>query len=222
MTFSHKLRILFAFLTLWGIGYALPGVQVSPEMVLAVEDRLREGQDQRLVLVQNAAIDGVNAYRSQAGKTHYRFLLSSEGSSYSAIMFEGDWTEEEVAILRSGRADLIGFWETFQGAPSFTTKLVFASAGEAPSEQPDRTREYVRVEAESIGGVEPFVSKAQKMHVRFTFSVSGYPGPFEGVVYEGDWDNDLLSTLRSGRATMIGYWDEYQDEPYFVLTRVER
>jgi len=107
------------------VALALPGITPPPELIYEIQPRLRKGQAEALVLVQDALIEQLHTFKSAAGLTHLRFIFTIGPESHSAIMFEPDWTAEERYLLESGRASLVGIWETFQGKPSFTTKLVF-------------------------------------------------------------------------------------------------
>lgn len=71
-----------------------------------------------------------------------------------------------------------------------------------------------------ITKVEKFVSRSKKTHIRFEFTVNGKT--YKGIFYEGDWNSDHLAALRSGKATLVGYWDTYRGGPSFVAKTARR
>ena len=221
------LRFLFVILLLLVgcvLAAGLPGESPPPDLVNQIQPRLRAGQAESLVFIQNVETSAVASFTSGAGRNHYRYNFTVDDAAYSAIFFEGDWTENEIASLETGTATLVGFWDTFQNQPSFVTKLVIPSVlatGEHESEARQLQRPLIRIDDAQTNDIEKFVSRAQRTHVRFSFDVEGYPQGFRGIVYEGDWNSYLLNVLRSGSADMIGYWDEYAGEPFFVLVRLE-
>lgn len=218
--------LMFVYLVLSTFVYALPGAQAPQALINQISSRLRYGEAEKLVFVENADVRHVEAFTSQAENRHYSYLFTISHVTYAAIFFEGDWTTEQTALLESGNVNLVGWWDVYQGEPSFVTKLVLPSsapeninteASAASSEE-----KLLKIEDAAIDDLEKFVSKARKMHVRFTFTVPGYAEIYEGIVYEGDWNTDILDVLRSGQATLIGYWDSYEGEPFFVMLRVKQ
>lgn len=77
-----------------------------------------------LVEIRQARITKVEKFFSRSKKTHFRFEFVVNQKAYRGIMFEGDWNSDHVARLRSGKATLIGYWDTYQGNPSFVAKTV--------------------------------------------------------------------------------------------------
>jgi hypothetical protein len=78
----------------------------------------------------------------------------------------------------------------------------------------------VEIRQAAITKVEKFISRSKKTHIRFTFKVGGKT--YNGIFYEGDWNSDHLAALRSGKATLIGYWDTFMGRPSFVAKSARR
>lgn len=137
-------------------------------------------------------------------------------------MYGGDWGDAEEALLSSGRVNLVGLWGEYNSAPSLTTKWVEAAPAEpAAGNEARQDHDLVFIEGAAVSQVTKFVSRSLKMHVRFVLQAPGDVRELQGVAYEGTWNSDMLETLRSGTANLVGYWDEYQDAPSFVLLRLE-
>ncbi|MBA3891778.1 MAG: hypothetical protein H0X64_14750 [Gemmatimonadaceae bacterium] len=187
--------------------------------------RLLEGQEGRLVWIENVIVTPPTIATSQAGRRHLRFRLAVDGGSYDSIMYAFDWSDVDRDRLATGRVHLLGFWDTFQGASSFVTKWVeevdgpYGTTAHAPAPAHPGSPLVMIADART-SGVEKFVSSSLRMHARFSFSVPGDASTYAGIVYEGVWTSDLLDRLRSGRADLIGRWDTSEAEPYLVLERV--
>ncbi len=226
-----SLRIIyplcFALASLLSFGLAQPGSPPPLGLVLKIEtaQRLRQGQLEKLVWIERATAKRVEVFTSRSGRTHVRFDFEANGEWFSAIMFAGEWTETEVSLLRSQEVSLIGLWDRYGGAHSLVTKWVtLANAYADPYETAqavDRERDMVSIENAHTYDITKFVSRSTRMHARFKFRVAGRSDEFSGIVYEGVWNTDLLDRLRSGTANLVGYWEEYQGEPSFVLRAVE-
>lgn len=231
----HLKRTLRA-LTLLAAAAALaqPGNAPPPGLLIKVETagRLQAGQAEDLVYVENVAVSELQRFESSSGRTHLTFTFDVGGERFAAIMYEGDWSEAEEERLGSGTVSLIGLWDEYRGAPSLTTKWVEGAedvaarsaapaTAEATADAAQDHRELILIEGAAVSQVEKFVSRATKMHVRFVLQAPGDERAFQGIVYEGSWNSDTLAVLRSGTANLVGYWDDYQGEPSFVLTKLE-
>lgn len=222
--------ILFSFT----FAFSQSGVTPPPGLLIKVHEagRLLDGQEARLVWLEDVEVSAVERFTSNSSREHLRFSLHVDGQRFGAIFYAFDWTDEDLRRLQTGRVSLIGLWETFQGEPSFVAKWAEASDGaylssgnhsstQGSANAHSSSRELVRIANAQTYGVEKFVSKSLRMHVRFGFTLDGDPRSFDGVIYEGVWSSSLLDSLRQGTATLVGYWDEFQDSPSFVLERVE-
>ncbi len=209
--------------------YAQPGSTPPPDLLIRAETagRIQPGQEAALVYLENVDIVELQRFDSSSGRTHLTFDVVAAENRYAAIMYDGDWNEVDETQLNAGTANLIGEWDEHQGLPSFTTKWVetaevapaeptATAANEAPEE-----RDLVLIENAGIAQVTKFVSRSQKTHVRFMLQAPGDDRELGGIVYGGNWDSDMLAVLRSGTANLVGYWDEYQGAPSFVLEKLE-
>jgi hypothetical protein len=72
----------------------------------------------------------VSPYSAKSGRLHLRFdLVDGTGARLSAIGFEGDWTQETLALLRSGRTlEIDGRTSSYGGRPSLIVTRVAAGA----------------------------------------------------------------------------------------------
>lgn len=210
-------------------GLAQPGNTPPPGLMIKIEasGRLLDGQVAELVYLTDATITDLQNFESSNGRTHLSFTVTIGGESYSAIMYGGDWGETDEVRLTSGVVDLVGLWDEYNGASSFVAKWVegegdvqtnaLVASEVAGLNAPD----LVLVEGATITDVNKFVSASLKMHVRFLLKAPDDNRTFAGIAYEGDWNSDTLAVLRSGSANLVGYWDEYQGEPSFVLRGLE-
>jgi len=226
------MRTIVLLLALGGVAFGQPGVPPPPGLLVKVQQsgRILDGQAPDLVWLENVGVEDLEAFTSQADRTHLRFEIVRAGERYSAIMYAFDWGEVDRNRLASGRVHLVGLWDEYRGEPSFVAKWVEVDAEDADATDFDSEgsvaeapspRTLVRIADARPVNVEKFVSRALRMHARFTFMVPDDPATYEGIVYEGDWDTELLDVLRSGYATMIGYWNTDGDEPFFVVQRVD-
>ncbi|HEX2864340.1 MAG TPA: hypothetical protein VHN99_07205 [Deinococcales bacterium] len=206
---------------------ALPGTK-PPASVLAPAARHVRSSSERakLVWIASARITNVESFTSKAGKKHVGFTLTAGGETHDAIAYQGDWTANDLVQLRTGAAGLVGFWTTYQGQPSFTTKAILKPQGAVPSsfaanaeKAPDGTP-LKKIAGASITNVETFTSQAGKKHLRFRLTVSGKS--YAAIIYEGNWDAAMLARLKTGRATLIGYWDKYGNDDSFIVRQVTK
>lgn len=102
-------------------GLPLP---LSPAIVQGAPPSTDSDTRPALVEIRQARITQVEKFISRSKKTHFRFEFVVNQKTYRGIMFEGDWNSDHVARLRSGKATLIGYWDTYQGTPSFVAKTV--------------------------------------------------------------------------------------------------
>ncbi len=88
-----------------------------------ISDLPAEGVNVTLVGVR---AEIVSPYSAHSGRLHLRFdLVDSTGDRRSAICFEGDWTEETAALLRSGvPLEVAGRTSSYSGRPSLIVKRV--------------------------------------------------------------------------------------------------
>jgi hypothetical protein len=208
---------------------AQPGEVPPPGLLIKVETsgRLQDGQETDLVYLEGVGISDLQRFESSAGRTHLTFTVDVGGEQFSAIMYGGDWGDAEEARLGSGTVSLLGLWDEYNGAPSLTTKWVegadenLAETEEAPTDEVQEEHDLVLIEGAMVSDVTKFVSKSLKMHVRFVLQAPGDDRSLSGIAYEGSWNSDMLETLRSGTANLVGYWDEYQGSPSFVLLKLE-
>lgn len=226
------MRTIVLLLALGGVALGQPGAPPPPGLLVKVQQsgRILDGQAPDLVWLEGVGVEDLETFTSQADRTHLRFQIVPAGERYSAIMYAFDWGEADRDRLASGRVGLVGLWDEYRGEPSFVVKWVEADAedADAPDTASEGTvdvtppsRTLVRIDDARPANVDKFVSRALRMHARFTFTVTDDPATYEGIVYEGDWDTELLDVLRSGQATMTGYWNSDGDEPFFVVQRVD-
>jgi len=222
----HRFAAAVLLAVLLGSTLAQPGSGPPEGLVIKVAEsgRLSAAQLPRLVWIENARASRTDVFTSGAGRRHLRFSATIEGSTYAAIMYDGDWTNVDRERLDSGAVHLLGLWDTFQGEPSLVVKWVETldgsyALGALPSRPPNAPT--VRIESARTSGVDKFVSSTLRMHARFTFTVDGQDTAYHGIVYEGVWTTALLDRLRIGSSHLIGYWDERNDAPFFVVTEVE-
>lgn len=202
----------------------LPGVPTTPAQ-LGTTLNLGRSEAGRLVLIRGAQISGLEQFQSKAGLTHLRFRISAGGASYSAIAYQNDWTPAMRRALESGRVDVAGVWDTFQGAPSFTLKhaVLTGAQAAAPANTTSSTgasRDLLRIRSAAItpGSVQKFTARSQARHVSYSFMVDGKS--YQGVMYAGTWNSAALEQLRSGRATLYGRWGTFEGRPNFITTQV--
>lgn len=214
------LNFLFLALSLTAI---LPGVSTTPAQ-LGTSINLRSSEVNRLVLIRGVQISGVEDFKSKSGLTHLRFRLTSGSTTYTAIAYQNDWTPEIRRALQSGRVDVAGLWDTFQGVPSFTLKHALVAGRPAPASTPaprdTSTGALLRIRDAFVppGNVQKITSRAQARHVTFTFLVGNKS--YQGVMYAGTWNSAALDLLRGGRVTLYGRWGTFEGRPNFITTRV--
>ena len=214
---SARTLFLIAAL-LGGASMALPG-QATTAQALGGGVNVRANDVGRLVLIERAVPSQVEVFQSRAGHQHLRFKASIDGQTYAAIMYSGDWTPADQARLGAGQVQLVGLWDTYANAPSLTVKKVLGGAPAPPAGAPG-TAPLLKIAGAQVHvtNIQKYSSAAQKMHVTYTFAVSGKS--YQGVMYAGTWSSTSLSLLRSGRATLYGRWGTYQGKPNFVTERV--
>jgi hypothetical protein len=230
-------RFVLPYLLLLGFCFALPGGQPPAEVLsrAIATGRVSQNEQARLRWIPSAHAEQVEVFTSSTGRTHVRFLLvNGEREAYRAIMYQGDWTPEDKALLEGGAVGLLGYWESYRGEPSFVAVWLTpaeavtgataqasppASAAPRPSTTPAKPQPtLLQIRQASVSKVEKFISQSKKIHIRFEFVVNGKR--YRGIMFEGDWNTDYLNRLRSGKATLIGYWDTYEGSPSFVTKRV--
>lgn len=91
-----------------------------------------------------------------------------------------------------------------------------AEAGRLLDGQHDR---LVWIEDVRVSGLELYESQAGRRHLRFVATISGQP--YAAIQYEGDWTDADRTRLTSGRAHLLGVWDEFRGEPSLVVKWVE-
>lgn len=219
---SHTmlLRTLFVAAALLVSPQALPGKATTPQ-ALGITLTLRGDEARKLVLIKEASASQVSLFRSNGGRTHLKFRIEAEGQTYEAIMYQGEWNAADRERLAAGPVDLVGVWGTFANQPSLTVKRVLTQSPQAAPATAAK-KPLLKIEAAQInvGSLQKFRSAAQKVHVTYTFTVNGKT--YQGVLYAGSWSTPTLDLLRSGRATLYGWWSTYADKPSFVTEKVER
>lgn len=200
---------------------ALPGQATTPQAAGVTNLLLRSDEARKLVFINNVQILDFSPFTSQAGKKHLRFKMSVGGVSYNAVMFEGDWRPQDQAILKKGKAHLLGVWGAFDGKPSFTALRAVSQpithnpkAAKAPATLVIRNAQIL------TATVSQFESASKKQHITFSFVTQGKT--YQGIVYEGDRSEDTAKLLRSGKVNLYGKWSEYNNKPSFVIERVEK
>lgn len=207
-----------------GIAAELPGVTPPSELLesIAQEANLTPDELSGYLWVTGVEVKQVQRFISAAGKEHIRFLMFFQGKPYSAIMYEGDWTEKDFQNLKSGQVGLLGAWDLFRGQPSFEVKYVrplHGSPANSPTSPTSTAKKpLVQIRGAKVSAVEKYISSSQRQHVRYQFLVNGKT--YWGIAFAGDWNSDMLQLLRSGTVTLIGYWDEFEGQPSFVTTKV--
>lgn len=203
---------LFTLLLLSFPASALPGTSVTPQ---SLNLNVRSAQASRLVLLSDAHVSQVEAYRSQSGHEHLKFQITVAGVRYGAIEFDTPYSPAVAAGLQRGPVRLIGVWDSYQGEPSFTVLKVL---GEPVSSATAGTLLRIDDAVISLSSIEKYTSAAHKVHVLYRFKVG--TSSYQGVIYDGDWTSATLATLRSGHATLYGSWSKYRNQPSFVTRRV--
>ena len=228
LAWSVRYTVLSSLLLATSTGFAQPGNAPPPGLLIKAETagQIQTAQEAALVYLDNVEVIDVQRLESSSGRTHLTFNVVVAEGRYAAIMYDGDWNETDEARLNTGKVSLLGEWDEYQGAPSFITKWVEAEVAPADSEalavdKAPKERDLVLIEGAAISQVTKFVSRSLKMHVRFVLQASGDGRELTGIVYEGNWSSDMLEVLRSGTANLVGYWDEYQGAPSFVLEKLE-
>lgn len=217
---------------------ALPGVPPPTEALSQAvsSGRIARSEAPRMTWVAPAKARGTEVFVSSANKTHLRFTLeTAAGESFAAIMYEGDWNGEDRARLDGRELGFLGYWDTYRGQPSFVAVWLGAPlmAPAAPqAERPAQTGvaqpqapaqqapppALLQIEGAAVSKVEKFVSRDKKTHIRFQFVVGSKT--YRGMILERDWTSDHLARLRSGRATLIGYWEPYEGVQTFMTKQV--
>jgi hypothetical protein len=108
-------------------------------------------------------------------------------------------------------------WSGPQSRPEAAEKSIFFAQRNPSGSEEDRPP-LVEIRQVRISKVEKFISRSKRTHFRFEFTVNGKR--YRGIIFEGDWNSDHLARLRSGKATLIGYWDTHMGNPSFVAKTV--
>ena len=222
MRFNRRHFAVLAFFSL--NASALPGNTTTPQ-ALGLNLALRPEEQSQLVVIENARVSKVEAFRSQAGRDHLRFQISTDGESYPAIKFNTSYTQATAQALEGGPVRLVGIWSSYRGEPSFTVMKVLAQAAvrpvagnQATGNVPAGTLLRIDSAVITVASIEKYTSAAHKVHVLYNFKVGAKA--YQGVLYDGDWTSKTLNVLRSGHATLYGTWSEYRSQPSFVTKRV--
>lgn len=80
--------------------------------------------------------------------------------------------------------------------------------------------DYIKIDPATITNVHKFVSRSGKTHLKFRLTAKRQTYP--GIMFQGKWNTDSLSALRSGTVALYGYFNVYDKRYSFVATRVER
>lgn len=203
------------------LALSLPGQSTTPQAIGAKNLLLRTDERDKFVFVNNVKASAVEPFTSSKGRKHLRFQMTVAGSTYPAVMFEGDWKPADQVNLQKGNVHLAGVWGKFDDKPSFTAMRVFTSLikpdANAPKVTPTLMIRNVQVH---IPSVTQFTSTSKKVHLTFSFVTEGKN--YQGVVYDGNWTSETAKMLKSGRANLYGTWAEYNGKPSFVTEKVEK
>lgn len=216
------LPVLAALLILSQVqALSLPGQSTTPAAAGVPNLTLRTDEWDRLVYINSVKVSNVEGFTSQSGRKHLRFQMNVAGASYAGVMFDGDWKASDEVNLKKGVVHLLGVWGEFNNKPSFTAMRVFTTPIK-PNPNAAKGPQQVMMRGAQIlpNTVAQFTSAAKKVHLTFAFVVNSKT--YQGVVYDGDWTPDTAKILKGGKATLYGFWAEYNGKPSFVADRVEK
>ena len=189
------------------------------------------------LLVGPVWIDSAEPFTSRANRKHLRLRLSSAdgGVTVQGIIFEGNWNNSDLILLKSGQplvvtADIT----TFQDRPSLTVNHVRAFQGQVEVlKDPDPTPPTPLSEAlGSIGSTllvgpvwidsaEPFTSRANRKHIRLGLKSADGGATVQGIIFEGNWNNSDLELLKSGQPLVVNAdITTFQDRPSLTVNHV--
>ena len=171
------------------------------------------------LLVGPVWIDSAEPFTSSTNRKHLRLRLkSADGSAtVQGIIFEGDWDNSDLELLKSRQPVLVNAGiTTFQDQPSLTVNQVRAFQGNVEVLKNPVATPLTPLE-EAVGSIgstllvgpvwidsaEPFTSRANRKHLRLRLKSADGSATVQGIIFEGNWNNSDLELLKSGQPVLV-------------------
>lgn len=217
----HLLALAFCLTLSFTNALSLPGQATTPQAAGVPNLLMRSDEADKLVFINGVKVGEVEPFTSQAGKKHLRFKMTVAGTTYPAVMFEGDWKPADQTNLAKGNVHLLGVWGTFGDKPSFTAMRVFTQPIKPDPKAPKGPQNVMIRDAQIlVSTITEFTSSAKKVHLTYSFTVNGKT--YQAIIYSQNRTPEFSKFLRSGKATLYGTWAEYNGKPSFVTERVSK
>lgn len=192
------------------------------------------------VLIGPVQIEEVQSFTSNTGKVHIRFQLNENGMSVGAIMFDGEWSKEDLIILEQSQSiSVIATVDEYNGTLSLIIHEVYQEKetentsigikeGEKErdtnfltlSQVDDYVGETVMIGPVNFSNLYEFTSNAGKEHIRF--KVIQDEIMVDAIMFEGDWSKREISIIKSSQQYYISAKvDEYNNATSLIVEQIK-
>lgn len=183
-------------------------------------------------------VSNFNTYESSSGKTHLQMNLTDGNESIEAIMFEGEWSQEDLELIESEETlNIVATVDEYNDEYTLNVHELYEEEGNTTlqeSNQIEKERkntvplsqvdsysgETIHIGPLSIKNVEYFTSNAGKQHLRFT--VRQQDVDVDAIMFDGEWAQSDIDLINSSKMLYItAKVDSYNNKTSLIVEEIE-